>query len=167
MSLIDFDDSAPTSSETTNGVNDLSGLFSCAAQHVQANIIMHAQAPVQYQQQQQQQPPFTYAPTPLSYNNSSNMGMIGGMSAFIQPTPNAMSPLASLNSLVNPYSLRSRMVMGSRPFECKIIWYPKKKNGRLCDITGNLQSIRALLHISTDAMGGITRPEKKQGFRFR
>jgi hypothetical protein len=75
--LIDFDDSAPASSETTGGDNDLSGLFSYVSQP--------AQAPPQYQpqhpQQQQQQPPSTYAPTPL-FNNG------GGM----QSTPNAMTP---------------------------------------------------------------------------
>jgi ADP-ribosylation factor-binding protein GGA len=49
ISLIDFEDSAPASSETTGGVNDfkLSGLFSYVAQPVQA--------PAQYQPQQQQQ----------------------------------------------------------------------------------------------------------------
>ena len=91
VSLIDFDDSAPTSSETTGGVDDLSGLFASAAQPVQANITMHAQ------QQQQPQPPFTYAPTPLSYNNNSNMGMMSGMNAFMQPTANAMSPHRQLS----------------------------------------------------------------------
>ena len=82
--MIDFDDSAPASSETTGGGgNDLSGLFSYLAQPAQAP------AQAQYQpQQQQQQPPSTYAPTPLFYNNNSG----GGMNAFVQSTPNSMTP---------------------------------------------------------------------------
>ena len=78
--MIDFDDSAPASSETTSGgINDLSGLFSYAAQP--------APTPARYQpqQQQQQQPPPTYAPTPL-YNNNNT----GGMNAFMQSAPNTM-----------------------------------------------------------------------------
>jgi hypothetical protein len=81
--LIDFDDSAPASSETTGGGdNDLSGLFSYVAQP--------AQAPPQYQPQHPQQPPSTYAPTPL-FNNG------GGMNAFMQSTPNAMTPHRGLS----------------------------------------------------------------------
>ena len=81
--MIDFDDSAPASSETTSGGgNDLSGLFSYVAQPTQA--------PAQYQpQQQQQQQPSTHAPTPLFFNNNG-----GGMNTttFMQPTPNTMTP---------------------------------------------------------------------------
>ncbi|KAF8811196.1 VHS-domain-containing protein [Phlegmacium glaucopus] len=98
ISLIDFDDSTPASSGTTGGGNDLSELFSYTAQPVQSNVMVHAQAPVQYQQQQQQQqqqPLATYAPTPLFYNNnstSSGMGMVGGMNPLIQSSnPNVLS----------------------------------------------------------------------------
>ena len=89
--MIDFDDSAPASSETTGGgSNDLSGLFSYTAQP--------AQAPAQYQpyqpqQQQQQQPPSTYAPTPTFYNNNNG----GGMNSFMQSTPNSMTPHRQLS----------------------------------------------------------------------
>ena len=77
ISLIDFDDRTPASSETTSdGANDLSGLFSYVAQP--------AQAPPQYQPQQQQQPSSTHAPTPLFFNN-------GDMNTFIQSTPNSMT----------------------------------------------------------------------------
>ena len=83
--MIDFDDSAPASSETTGGgVNDLSGLFSYVAQP--------AQAPAQYQPQQQQQTSSTYAPTPL-YNNNN----VGGMGAFMQSAPNTMIPHRQLS----------------------------------------------------------------------
>jgi ADP-ribosylation factor-binding protein GGA len=87
--LIDFDDSAPASSETTSGGggNDLAGLFSYVAQPTQA--------PAQYrppQQQPQQQPPSTYAPTPLFYNNNG-----GGMNTFMQSTPNSMVPHRQLS----------------------------------------------------------------------
>jgi len=86
ISLIDFDDSAPAS---TSGDNDLSGLFSYAAQPAQ----VQAQVPAQYQLQHQQQPPSTYSPTPLFYNNNSNAGMAGsGMDAFMQSTTNSMTP---------------------------------------------------------------------------
>jgi ADP-ribosylation factor-binding protein GGA len=84
ISLIDFDDSAPASSETTGVGNDLSGLFSYVAQP--------AQVPAQYQPQQQQQqppPPSTYAPTPLFYNNN---GGGGGMNTYMQSTPISMTP---------------------------------------------------------------------------
>jgi len=81
ISLIDFDDSAPASSETMGGdSNDLSGLFSYVAQPTQA------QAQYQPQQQQQQQPPSTHAPTPLFFNNNGGMN-----SAFMQSTPNTMT----------------------------------------------------------------------------
>ena len=85
--MIDFDDSAPASSETTGVGNDLSGLFSYVAQP--------AQVPAQYQPQQQQQPPpSTYAPTPLFYNNN---GGGGGMNTFMQSTPNSMTPHRQLS----------------------------------------------------------------------
>jgi hypothetical protein len=90
--LIDLDDSAPASSETTRGGNDLSGLF---AQPVQANVLVHAQAPTQYQQQQQ--PPSTYAPTPLFHHQNSNMGMGGGANALMQSTSKSMSPQRQLS----------------------------------------------------------------------
>jgi len=83
ISLIDFDDSAPASSETTgSGGNDLAGLFSYVTQS--------AQAPAQYQpqqQQQQQQQPSTHAPTPLFFNNNSGVN-----TTFMQSTPNIMTP---------------------------------------------------------------------------
>jgi ADP-ribosylation factor-binding protein GGA len=86
ISLIDFDDSAPASSETTGGGNDLSGLFSYVAQP-------GAQVPAQYQPQQQQQPqPSTYAPTPLFYNNNG-----GGMNTFMHSTSNSMTPHRQLS----------------------------------------------------------------------
>lgn len=98
--MIDLDDSTPTVS--TSGANDLSGLFSYTAQPAQVNIMAHAQAPAQYQppplQQQQQQQP-SYAPTPLFYNNNSNMGTAGGMNAFMQTTAaNSMTPHRQLSS---------------------------------------------------------------------
>ena len=80
--MIDFDDSAPASSETTSsGGNDLAGLFSYVAQS--------AQAPAQYQPQpqQQQQQPSTHAPTPLFFNNNGGMN-----TTFMQSTPNTMTP---------------------------------------------------------------------------
>lgn len=100
--MIDFDDSAPTSSAATGGSSDLAGLFSYAAQPAQ----VHAQAPPLYQPQQQQIPS-THAPTPLFYNNNSN---IGGMNAFMQSTtPNSMTPHKQLSgtppaSIVLPQS---------------------------------------------------------------
>jgi len=85
ISLIDFDDSAPTtSSEAKSGdSNDLSGLFSYAAQPTQALAQYQPQ-----QQQQQQQPPSTHVQTPLFFNNN------GGMNAtFMQSsTSNTMVP---------------------------------------------------------------------------
>jgi ADP-ribosylation factor-binding protein GGA len=85
ISLIDFDDSAPASSETTGGGgvgNDLSGLFSYLAQPTQAQAQYQPQ-----QQQQQQQPPSTHAPTPLFFNNNGGMN-----TTFMQSTPNTMTP---------------------------------------------------------------------------
>ena len=75
ISLIDFDDSAPASSETAGGGvgNDLSGLFSYVAQPT-------TQAPAQFQPQQQ--PPSTHAPTPLFFNNNGGMN-----TTFMQSTP--------------------------------------------------------------------------------
>ena len=80
ISLIDFDDSAPASSVTTDGGvgNDLSGLFSYVAQPT-------TQAPAQYQPHQQ--PPSTHAPTPLFFNNNGGMN-----TTFMQSTQNAMTP---------------------------------------------------------------------------
>ena len=93
--MIDLDDSAPA---LTSSSHDLSGLFSSTAQPAQPNVMAHVQAPAQYQPPQQP-PPSTYAPSPMFYNNNSNMGVGGGgMNTFMQAsTPNFMTPNRQLS----------------------------------------------------------------------
>ena len=89
--MIDFNDSAPASSETTGGVDD---------------VVQPSQAPAQYQ----------LAPTPLFYNDNGS-----GTNTFIQSTPNTMTlhrqlsgtppaPIVLLQTKPGPGSPRSTSV---------------------------------------------------------
>ena len=108
MSLIDLDDSVP---ETTSGGNDLSGLFSYAAQPVQANVTVHAQVPAPYQQQQQQAPS-PYAPTPLMYNSMIPQRQLSGTppASIALPTSHRSTPVlpggrgGGMNVNVDPFA---------------------------------------------------------------